>query len=121
MLVSDAIAGRWLRAHGGINARWKGDNAAHLERDWGARIREHLALDDSDPSVLSSWMLTTLGVSVPSRVCLAWLKRDWASSGALLVSDAVESNLGDRLRLHEYEQSFVDEAHYILCSSDQYV
>ncbi|MDA8609469.1 hypothetical protein N9L19_00980 [bacterium] len=35
VLVSEAVAGRWLRAHGGINALSEVDNAAHLERDWG--------------------------------------------------------------------------------------
>ena len=34
VLVSDAIAGRWLRVYCGINVRTKVDNAAHLERDW---------------------------------------------------------------------------------------
>ena len=47
---------------------------------------------------------------MPTRVCQHWLTRDWASSGVLLVSDAVESALGDKLRLDEYKQSFVDEA-----------
>ena len=41
---SDAIARRWLRVHCGINVRSKIDNAADLERDWGSRIREQLAL-----------------------------------------------------------------------------
>ena len=44
VLVSDAIARRWLRVHCGINVRSKIDNAADLERDWGSRIREQLAL-----------------------------------------------------------------------------
>ena len=61
MLVSDAIAGRWLRDHGGINVRSKVDNAAHLERDWGARIREHLAGEGIEPGALANWMLTTVG------------------------------------------------------------
>ena len=30
--------------------------------------------------------------------------------GVLLVSDAVESALGEKMRLDEYKQSFVDEA-----------
>ena len=110
VLVSDAIAGRWLRDHGGINVRSKVDSAAHLERDWGARIREHLAGAGIEPAELAKWMRATLAVSVPTRVCQHWLTRDWASSGVLLVSDAVESALGDKLRLDEYKQSFVDEA-----------
>ena len=69
VLVSDAIAGRWLREHGGINVQSKVDNAAHLELYWGARIREHFAGQGIDLGALANWMLTTLGVSVPSRVC----------------------------------------------------
>ena len=95
-LVSEAIATRWLRDHGGINVQSKVDNAAHLELRWGARIREHHG-QGIESSVLSNWMLTTVGVSVPPRVCQAWLTRDWASSGALLVSEAVEDALGDKL------------------------
>ena len=37
------------------------DNTAHLERDWGARIREHFAGQDLDLGVLAKWMLTTSG------------------------------------------------------------
>ena len=110
MLVSDAIAGRWLRVYCGINVRSKVDNAAHLERDWGARIREHLAGEGMEPGALANWMRATFEVSVPSRVCQAWLTRDWASSGKLLVCDAVENGCGDRLRLAEYKHSFVDDA-----------
>ena len=84
LLVSNAIAGRWLRDHGGITGRFNVDNAAHLERDWGSRIREHLAGEGIEPGALANWMLTTLEVSVPARVCQAWLARDWASSGNLL-------------------------------------
>ena len=113
LLVSEAIFGRWLRDHGGINVWSKVNNAAHLERDWNARIREHLAGAGIEPAELAKWMRATLAVSVPTRVCQHWLTRDWASSGVLLVSDAVESALGDKLRLDEYKQSFVDEA--VLC------
>ena len=110
VLVSDAIARRWLRVHCGINVRSKIDNAADLERDWGSRIREQHAGRDVDPGALANWMLTTLEVSVPTRVCQTWLTRDWASSGKLLVCDAVEKQLGERLRLAEYKHSFADDA-----------
>ena len=110
MLVSRKVAGRWLRVYCGINVRTKVDNAAHLERDWGDRIRDHLADEGIEPGALSKWMLTTLEVSVPTRVCQAWLTRDWASSGKLLVCDAVEQQLGERLRLAEYKDSFADDA-----------
>ena len=43
-------------------------------------------------------------------MCQAWLTRDWASSGKLLVCDAVEQQLGERLRLAEYKDSFADDA-----------
>ena len=109
LLVSDTIAKQWLRQYGGVRVQSRIDNSAHLERDWGVRIREHLALDASDPGGLWSWMLTQ-GVSVPTRVCQAWLTRDWASSGNLFSCDAVEKEFGDRLRLAEYKHSFADGA-----------
>ena len=101
----------------GITVRSKIDNAAHLELDWGARIREHLAGTAIAPGDLSNWLLTSAAVSVPTRVCQHWLTRDWASSGELLVPQAVEQELGDKLRLDEYKQSFADEAYDI---SDSY-
>ena len=110
MLVSDAIARRWLRVHCGINVRSKIDNAADLERDWGSRIREQHAGRDVDPGALANWMLTTLEVSVPTRVCQTWLTRDWASSGKLLVIEAVEQQLRERWRLAEYKDRFADDA-----------
>ena len=116
LLVSNSIAGRWLREYGGISIKSKIDNAGHLELDWGGRIREHLAGGGIEPAALVDW-LRTLGVSVPARVCQAWLKRDWASSGALLAPIAVEHQLGDKLRLDEYTQSFADEAYDISVSS----
>ena len=117
LLVSDSIAGRWLREYGGIIIKCKIDNAAHLELDWGGRIREHLAGAGIEPAALADW-LRTLGVSVPARVCQAWLKRDWASSGAFLAPIAVEQQLGDKLRLDEYKPSFLDEAYdLLLCLS----
>ena len=110
VLVSRAIAGRWLRVYCGINVRCKVENAADLERDWGSRIRQHLAGEAIEPAALANWMLLTLEVSVPTRVCQTWLTRDWASSGKLLVCDAVEKQLGERLRLAEYKHSFADDA-----------
>ena len=114
LLVSDSIAGRWLREYGGIIIKCKIDNAGHLELDWGGRIREHLAGAAIAPGDLSNWLLTTPAVSVPTRVCQHWLTRDWASSGELLVPQAVEQELGNKLRLDEYKQSFADEA-YDIC------
>ena len=108
--VSDAIARKWLRQYCGITVRTQIDNAGHLELDSGARIREHLAGAAIAPGDLSNWLLTTAAVSVPTRVCQHWLTRDWASSGELLVPQAVEQELGDKLRLGEYKQSFGDEA-----------
>ena len=112
--VSDAIARKWLRQYCGITVRTQIDNPGHLELDWGARIREHLAGAAIAPGDLSNWLLTTAAVSVPTRVCQHWLTRDWASSGELLVPQAVEQELGNKLRLDEYKQSFADEA-YDIC------
>ena len=113
VLVSDAIAGRWLKEYCGISVRTKINNAAHLEQDWGARIREHLAGAAIEPGDLSKWLLSTSSVSVPPRVCQSWLTRDWASSGEFLVPLAVEQELGQKLRLDEYQESFADEANDI--------
>ena len=60
--VSDAIARKWLRQYCGITVRSKIENAGHLELDWGARIREHLAGADIAPADLSNWLLTTAAV-----------------------------------------------------------
>ena len=54
LLVSNAIAGRWLRDHGGMHVHSGEDNAAHLERDWGARLREHLASEGMEPGALAN-------------------------------------------------------------------
>ena len=109
VLVSDAIARRWLREHGGINIQSQADNAAHLELRWGARIREHLAGAAMEAAALAKWMLTIARGSVPTRVCETWLKRDWAPSGALMVSGGVESAVGDKPCLDGYKECFVDE------------
>ena len=93
MLVSGAIAKRWLERHGGVRVQSRIQNAADLERDWGSSIREHFAAD-ADPGVLAKWMLATSGVSVPSRVCRSWLTRDWATAGGLRVCNQVEEQLG---------------------------
>ena len=85
------------------------ENAGHLERDWGSSIREHFTAD-ADPAVLATWMLTTCGVSVPSRVCQTWLTRDWTTAGGLRVCIQVEEQLGERLRLAEFKACFADAA-----------
>ena len=101
-----------MREHGGIQVEARVENAAHLELHWGARIREHFAGAAMEAAALAKWMLTTVRVPVPARVCQAWLKRDWAASGALMVSGDVESAVGDQLRLDEYKECFADEADY---------
>ena len=109
MLVSDGIAKRWLERHGGVRVQSRIENAGHLERDWGSRIREHFTAD-ADPAVLATWMLTKCEVSVPSRVCQSWLTRDWATAGGLRVCNQVEEQLGERLRLEEFKACFADDA-----------
>ena len=74
------------------------DNAGHLELLWGDRIREGPETCRMSPQALSQWMLLSLHVSVPARICQTWLSRDWSTSGKLLVSEQVEELLGDRLR-----------------------
>ena len=65
LLVSDAIANRWLRECGGVREESQVENAGHLELLWGARIREHPQAWSMEAGDLSKWMLVSLGVSVP--------------------------------------------------------
>ena len=107
--MSDSIARRWLESHGGIRATKRIESALHLELSWGGCIR-----NDCDEGItadgLSYWILATYGVSVTKRTAQTWLDRDWNASDKLYRPEAVEAELGDRLRLVEYKHQFADEA-----------
>ena len=48
-------------------------------------------------------------VCISLRIATKWRTSDWSSSGMLLIFEAVEEALGDRLRLNEYRQDFADD------------
>ena len=50
-----------------------------------------------------------LSVAAETRVCQKWLTTDYSSSGKLLSPAAVEEGLGERLRLSQYRQRFLNE------------
>ena len=109
MAVSDSIARRWLESHGGIRATKRIESALHLELSWGGCIRSDCA-EGITADELSYWMLATHGVSVTKRTAQTWLDRDWNASDKLYRPEAVEAELGDRLRLVENKNQFADEA-----------
>ena len=77
--------------------------AGHMELWYGARVRAefHGYLNGS---TLRAWLLENCSVRASERVCQAWLSRDWSCSGKLVSVDAVERELGERLRLAEYAE-----------------
>ena len=109
VLVTDSIARRWLESHGGIRAAKRIESAIHLELSWGDCIRSDCA-EGITADGLSYWMLATHNVTVSKRTCQTWLDRDWRTSEKLYRPEAVEAELGDRLRLVEYKHQFADEA-----------
>ena len=109
LLVSDAIAKRWLQEYGGVWVVSRVENAAHLELRWGDRIRQDPEARSMGAPALAHWMHVGRNVLVPVRVCQTWKSRDWSTSGKLLVCEDVERQLGDRLRLAEYKDRFADE------------
>ena len=109
MVVTDSAARRWLESHGGIRATKRIESAIHLELSWGGCIRSDCA-EGITADGLSYWMLATHSVTVSKRVCKTWLDRDWNASDKLYRPEAVEAEMGDRLRLVEYKHQFADEA-----------
>ena len=106
LYVSDGVARQWLQKYYGPLQNV--DNAGHLETLYGERIRAHTSALDA--ASLSQWLMTQHQVSVPARICQHWLSMDWSSSGALMTPEAVEQELGIRLRLNEYRHQFADDA-----------
>ena len=86
-------------------------SVAHLD---GIRwIREDAGANRMSANALSQWMLRSLQVSVPARICQTWLSRDCSTSGKLLVCEDVEKELGERLRLGEHRERFASEARLV--------
>ena len=83
-------------------------NAGHLETVYGSRIRSE-GPDGATADVLASWLLKELAVFAPRRVCQTFLTRTWSSSGRIMTIDALEEAAGERLRLHEYSDTFLSD------------
>ena len=103
---SDGIAKQWIKKYGSelqyINT------AGRLELMYGARIREEDKAQLHAPE-LKVWLQTTLLVEASVSTCNTWRTKDWSTSGKLLSIDAVEQEIGDRLRLPQYKDHFSED------------
>ena len=61
-----------------------------------------------EADALSVWLLNEHSVCVNVRICHKWRTTDWSSSPVLMSLTAVEESIGERLRLSQYEDCFVD-------------
>ena len=106
--ITARVARLWLERFGGAGSGVSEVlNSGHLELRFGQAIRERAsAADRSDGKLLSKWLLQDQRVNAKDRVCQAWLDKDWSTSNKLLAIQQVEENLGQRLRLAEYEHRF---------------
>jgi hypothetical protein len=102
---SDGIAKEWIKKYGSelkyINS------AGHLELHCGVRIREDDKASLQAPD-LKVWLQTALAVDASVSICQTWRTKDWSTSGKLLSIDAVEEDIGDRLRLPQYKDRFTE-------------
>ena len=108
VFMSDSVAKAWLAKYGGVAAVQQVLTAGHMELWYGARVRAEFH-GYLNASTLRPWLLEHCSVRASERVCQAWLSRDWSSSGKLVSVDAVERELGERLRLAEYAEYFGSE------------
>ena len=103
---SDGIAKQWLKKYGSVLQCI--NSAGHLELHCGGRIRENdKALLDAPE--LKVWLQTTLLVEASVSTCQTWRTKEWSTSGKLLSIDAVEDDIGDRLRLPQYKDRFTED------------
>ena len=108
VFMSDSVAKAWLAKYGGVAAVQQVLTAGHMELWYGARVRAEFH-GYLNASTLRPWLLEHCSVRASERVCQAWLSRDWSCSGKLVSVDAVERELGERLRLAEYAEYFGSE------------
>ena len=106
MYCTDGIAKGWLTKYGTVLQCI--DTAGHLELHCGSRIREHNKADLEAPE-LKVWLQTALAVDASVSTCQVWRTKEWSTSGKLLSIDAVEEEIGDRLRLPQYAERFTEE------------
>ena len=104
--VIDGIAKQWLKKYGAepqyINS------VGRLELFCGVRIHENEKHLLQAPE-LKVWLQTVLSVEAAVSTCQTWRTRDWSSSGKLLSIEAVERNIGDRVRLPQYTKLFTED------------
>ena len=106
LYVTDGIAKQWFKKYG-TELRYI-DTAGHLEMICGARIREHDMATLQAPD-LQVYLRTVLAVEASQNTCNHWRTREWSSSGKLLCIEAVESAIGERLRLPQYADKYTEE------------
>ena len=113
--ITDGIAKEWFKRYRGelqyINS------AGHLELTCGARIREAESTADMQPTDLRVWLRKNLSVEAAVSTCQTWRQKDWSSAGKLLSILDVERDIGERLRLPRYKDSFTEEATPVLATS----
>lgn len=108
VFLSDSVAKAWLAKYGGVSAVHEVLTAGHIELWYGDRIRAEY--HGANAGALRTWLLEICSVRASERVCQAWVSRDWSCSGKLVSVDAVERELGERLRLAEYAEYFGSDA-----------
>lgn len=107
--ISEPIAKAWLKLHGGLVELKLVQSAGHLEMWCGARIREDAEARSLGSEALAAWLEASLSVKASVITCQTWLTKDWSSSGKLLSPQDVERELGQKLRLAQYEERFGEE------------
>ena len=96
------IVRKWLLEHFNL-ARIH--SAGHLELKYGTRIRESLP-EVPAAQELRIWLRSHLRIEASLVTCQTWVSRDWSTSGRLLSIQCIEDEVGERLRLPRYRDSF---------------
>ena len=75
---------------------------------FGARIREEDKAQLLTPQ-LKVWLQTTLLVEASISTCNTWRTKDWSASCKLFSIEVVEQEIGERLRLPQYNDLFTED------------
>lgn len=118
LYISDAVARQWLAKYGGQGALHYVLNAGHLESWHGNRVRESKPEDITDGTSMAPGLLQHPKVSTSARVCEKWLRTEWSGEGVLLTPIKIEEEIGQQLRLRQYEQCFNDKPAIEALASD---
>ena len=107
IFISDGIAKSWLEKYvGGLTPIL---NAGKIELQYGDRLRALPDFAQLTADTLVSLLRKDFSVSADRRICQTWLSTEWSSSGRLLSIQSVEQQIGMRLRLDEYKDSFLSD------------